>query len=55
MYQIFPTFIIKLILILIFFPFIEFMVSRMTMSYELQATQVNEKPPQKSSLDLTLT
>ncbi len=27
----------------------------MTMSYELQATQVNEESPRESSLDLTLT
>jgi hypothetical protein len=31
------------------------MTLHMTMSYELQATQVNEEPPQESSLDLTLT
>ncbi len=31
------------------------MASRMAMSYELQAAQVNEEPPPKSSLDLTLT
>jgi hypothetical protein len=31
------------------------MASRMTMSYEPQATQVNEKLPWVSSLDLTLT
>jgi hypothetical protein len=31
------------------------MVSRMVTSYGPQATQANEKPPPKSSLDLTLT
>jgi hypothetical protein len=44
-----------LILIEDFFPFLEIMASRMAMSYELQAAQVNEEPPPKSSLDLTLT
>jgi len=31
------------------------MVSHMTMSYRLQVAQMNEEPPQESSLDLTLT
>jgi hypothetical protein len=31
------------------------MTPHMTMSYELQATQVNEESPRESSLDLTLT
>jgi len=31
------------------------MVLCMTMSYELQVAQVNQEPPQESSLDLTLT
>jgi hypothetical protein len=30
-------------------------VSRMTMFYKLQVAQVNEKSPQESSLNLTLT
>jgi hypothetical protein len=56
MYQVFHTFIVELILIeFLFFPFFEFMVLRMITSYRLQATQVNEKPPLESSLDLTLT
>jgi len=56
MYQIFHTFIVKLILIEdSFFPFVEFMVLRMITSYGLQVSQMNEEPPSKSSLDLTLT
>jgi hypothetical protein len=55
MYQVFHTFITELILIEDFFPFFEFMVSHMTMSYKPQATQVNEKLPRESSLNLTLT
>ncbi len=39
----------------IFFSFFEFIVSRMTMFYKLQVAQVNEKSPQESSLNLTLT
>jgi hypothetical protein len=31
------------------------MALHMTMSYELQVAQVNEKPPHESSLDLMLT
>jgi hypothetical protein len=38
-----------------FFPFFEFMASRMTTSYEPQTTQMNEELPQNSSLNLTLT
>jgi hypothetical protein len=37
------------------FPFFEFMVLHMITFYGLQATQMNEEPPQKSSLNLTLT
>ncbi len=53
--QVFHTFIVKLILIEDFFPFLEFMALHMTVSYELQVAQVNEKPPHESSLDLMLT
>jgi len=44
MYQVFHTFITKLILIEDFFPFLKFMVLCMTMSYKPQVAQVNEKP-----------
>jgi hypothetical protein len=54
MYQIFHTFIAKLVLIN-FFHFLEFMVSCMIMPYELRVTLMNEKIPQELSLDLTLT
>jgi hypothetical protein len=37
------------------FIFFEFMVLRMVMSYRLQTTQMNDKLPQESSLDLTQT
>jgi hypothetical protein len=37
------------------FLFLEIMASRMVTSYGPQATQTNEKQPQESSLDLTLT
>jgi hypothetical protein len=37
-----------------FFPFLEFMASHMTTSYEPQVAQVNEKPPRESYLDLML-
>jgi hypothetical protein len=55
MYQIFHTFIVKLILIEdSFFPFVEFMVSHMITSYGLQVSQMNEEPRSESSLNLTL-
>jgi hypothetical protein len=38
-----------------FFPLLEIMASRMVTSYGPQVAQVNEEPPPKSSLDLTLT
>ncbi len=38
-----------------FFPFVEFMSSCMITSYRLLVTQVNEKPPWESSLDLIFT
>ncbi len=40
---------------LIFFPFLEIMASHTAMFYGPQVTQVNEKSPPESSLDLTLT
>jgi hypothetical protein len=40
---------------LFFFPFLEIMVLRMATFYRLVVAQVNEEPPLKSSLDLTLT
>jgi len=50
------TFIVELILIEeFFFPFLEFMVSRITTSNGPQIAQVNEEPPLESSLNLTLT
>jgi hypothetical protein len=49
-----PTFIANLILLKIFPFFLEIMASRMVTSYGPQAAQVNEQPPPKSSLDLTL-
>jgi hypothetical protein len=39
----------------ILFPFLEIMVLGMATFYGPQVTQVNEKPPLESSLDLTLT
>ncbi len=39
----------------IFFPFLEITTLCMTMSYSLQATQMNEELPLESSLELTLT
>jgi hypothetical protein len=39
----------------IFFPFLKFMASCMTTSYEPQTAQVNEDLPLESSLNLTLT
>jgi hypothetical protein len=39
----------------IFFPFLEFMVSRITIFIGPQSTQMNEELPPWSSLDLTLT
>jgi hypothetical protein len=39
----------------IFFPFLDFMGSCMTVSYECQTAQVNEELPSESSLNLTLT
>jgi hypothetical protein len=44
-----------LILILIFFPFLEIMASHMAKSYGPQVAQVNEESPSESFLDLTLT
>jgi hypothetical protein len=55
MSQVPPTFIADLILLKIFLFFFEIMVSRIITSYGPQATQANEEPPSKSSLDLTLT
>jgi len=55
MYKVFHTFIVELILIEFFFPFLEFMASNMTTSHGPQITQVNEKSPSESSLDLILT
>jgi hypothetical protein len=55
MSQVPPTFIADLILLKIFLLFFEIMVSRIITSYGPQATQANEEPPSKSSLDLTLT
>jgi hypothetical protein len=43
-----------LIFIKDFFPFLEFMASRMSMSYGPQVAQMNEKPPQESSLNFML-
>jgi hypothetical protein len=40
---------------LIFFPFLEIMASHMATSYMLQIAQMNEEPPLKSFLNLTLT
>jgi hypothetical protein len=54
-YQVFHTLITKLILIEDFFPFLEFMVSHMIMSYKPQAAQMNEKSPWELSLNLKLT
>jgi hypothetical protein len=39
----------------IFFPFFKFMALHVAMFYRPQAAQMNEKSPQKSSLDFTLT
>jgi len=47
MYQMFHTFIVKLILIEDFFLFFEFMASHMTIFYGPQATQLNEELPPK--------
>jgi len=55
MSQVPPTFIIDLILLKIFPFFFEIMTSRIVTSYRPQAAQVNEEPPSKSSLNLTLT
>jgi hypothetical protein len=55
MSQVPPTFIVNLILLKIFFLFLESMASRTVTSYGPQATQANEEPPSESSLDLTLT
>jgi hypothetical protein len=55
MSQVPPTFITDLILLKIFPFFFEIMTSRIVTSYGPQAAQVNEEPPSKSSLDLTLT
>jgi hypothetical protein len=55
MSQVPPTFIADLILLKIFLLFFEIIVSRIITSYGPQATQANEEPPSKSSLDLTLT
>jgi hypothetical protein len=49
------TFIVDLILLKIFTLFLVIMASCTTTSYGPQAAQANEKPPSKSSLDLTLT
>ncbi len=38
----------------LFFAYLEFMALHMITFYEPQATQVNEEPPPKSSLELTL-
>jgi hypothetical protein len=38
-----------------FFPFFEFMASRMTMFYGPHNAQMNEESPQESSLNLKLT
>ncbi len=48
-------FIVDLILIENFFPLFRIMVSCMVTSYGPQATQANEGPPSKTSLNLTLT
>jgi hypothetical protein len=55
MYKVFHTFIVESILIEFFFPFLEFMASNMTTSHGRQITQMNEKSPPESSLDLILT
>jgi hypothetical protein len=55
MSQVPPTFIADLILLKIFFFFLEIMASHMVTSYGPQAAQANEEPPLESSLDLTLT
>ncbi len=49
------TFIVDLILLKIFTPFLIIMVSRTATCYGPQAAQANEEPPPESSLDLTLT
>jgi hypothetical protein len=54
MSQVLSAFIANLILILIYFPFLEIMVSRMATSYGFQIAQMNEKPSPESFLDLTL-
>jgi len=54
MSQVPPTFIVDLILLKIFFLFLEIMASHIVTSYGPQAAQANEEAPSKSSLDLTL-
>jgi len=55
MSQVPSTFIVNLILLKIFFLFLESMASCTVTSYGPQVAQVNEEPPSESSLDLTLT
>jgi hypothetical protein len=50
-YQVFHTLFTKMTLIKKKNPFLEFMVSCMTMSNEPQAAQMNKKPPQEFSLE----
>ncbi len=55
MSQVPHTFVVDLVWLKILFFLLEIMASHMATSYELQATQMNEKSAPKSSLNLTLT